>query len=163
MGLLDWHAGVLVPDPALQDSLQRLNEADPLQGEQTWPTAQVRQGSPSCFAPQAKQRASVWAFCEAVLLRVDAEMIWAQHTRALAASPFEVLTCRLLGTCWLTSAFGASRCLAATLWQPSYLLVLQQELYRCLAAAQHPSLPGCGCIVLGTATHALQKPLGLTP
>ena len=34
-------ADVLSPDPALQDSLQRLNEADPLAGEQTWPTDQV--------------------------------------------------------------------------------------------------------------------------
>ena len=73
----------------------------------------------------------------------------------------ELLTCLLLGACWSTLAAGASRGLAATLWQyklqRTHLLVQQQVLHRCLAAAQHPSLPGCGCIVMCSATHALHK------
>ncbi len=36
---------VVFPDPASRDEVIRENEADPLAGEQTWPTDMVR----SCF------------------------------------------------------------------------------------------------------------------
>ena len=95
-------AGVLVPDPVLQDSLQRLNEADPLQGEQTWPTAQVKQGLPSCLAPRhwsPPRRAPQYGLsaqlqCSALMHRRSGH-----STHEHGGLALELLTCLLLGTC----------------------------------------------------------------
>lgn len=159
-----------MPDPTLQDSLQRLNEADPLQGEQTWPTAQVRQGLPSCLAPQFCSRPSrglqsglpLQLLCLAKMPGTSGH-----STHEPGGSGLEALTRLLLDACWLTSAAGASRCLAATLWQynlqRSHLLVQQQS---CTDASQLLSTP---CyLAVGALMHAMlpmlcrgwQVPLG---
>ena len=165
-------AGVLVPDPALQDSLQRLNEADPLQGEQTWPTAQVRQGLLSCLAPQhcsRPSRAPQSGLSAQLQCSTQTHRSSEHSTHEHGGPGLELLTCLLVGTCWLTVAAGASRCLAAILWryklQRSHSLMQQQELHRCLPAAQHPLLRRCGallCAWLPSYCRSWQILLGLT-